>query len=461
MAKALTAASVVKIKSNKARREIPDGVLPGLYIVVHPTGRKAWALRYRANGAPKKLTLGPYLAGDDVTAAGEELIRIRREASEALERVRQGGDPAAAKQVAKRQAKEEDQTRRDHFRTVVERYLKSMAKRRNLPEKARLIGMRRKGDEWEAIKGRAVSLWGDRRIQEVTRRDVREHLETLAETAPIGANRTFSELRTFFNWCVGKDVIATSPIAGLKAPSEENASRNRVLMRRKAIPDSTDDELRWLWQSALSYDRSDDGEGKGGIGRKHRGPFGPFVQMLILTGQRRNEVAGMKWAELDLTEREWTIPAARAKNGQEHLVPLSDQAVKILQALPRIKGSSFVFTTTGDAPISGWSRMKARLDKLMEEIAREERGEVVEVPHWTLHDIRRTVAAGMQRLGIRMEVTEKVLNHVSGSFSGIAGVYQVHDFAEEKRTALEAWANYIDNLLTGDADNVLPFRAAL
>jgi integrase len=458
MAKALTAASVIKIKGDKARREIPDGVLPGLYLVVHPTGRKAWALRYRANGAPKKLTLGLYLAGDNVTAAGEELIRIRREASEALERVRRGDDPAAAKQVAKKQAKEEDRTRRDHFRTVVERYLKSMTKRRNFSEKARLIGMRRKGDEWEVIEGRAVSLWGDQRIQEITRRDVREHLETLAEAAPIGANRTFSELRTFFNWAAGKDIVLASPIAGLKPPSEENASRNRVLMRRKAIPDSTDDELRWLWQAASTYDRSDDGEGKGGIGRKHRGPFGPFVQMLILTGQRRNEVAAMKWSEVE--DGDWTIPAARAKNGQAHLVPLSNQAVAILEGLPRIKGSGFVFTTSGDAPISGWSRMKARLDKLMAEVAQEERGEEVIIPHWTLHDIRRTVATGMQRLGVKMEVTEKVLNHTSESFGGIKAVYQLHEYDKEKRDALEAWANYIDNLLTGDADNVLPFRAA-
>lgn len=461
MAKALTAASVVKIKGAASRREIPDGVLPGLYLICQPNGRKAWAVRYRANGKPKKLTLGPYLAGEDTALAGEELIRIRREASEALERVRRGDDPAATKQVEKKRAKADAQSRRGLFQTVVERYLKEYAaKRRNYPEKARLLGMRRVDDEWQVIKGRAVSIWGERRIQDISRDDIREHLEYLAETAPIGANRTFSELRKFFNWAVGKGVLTVSPITGLEPPSEENASGNRILLRRKEVPGSSDDELRWLWQAATMYDRSDDGEGKGGIGRKHRGPFGPFTQMLILTGQRRSEVAGMTWAEVDIPAREWTIPAARAKNDTAHTVPLSDAAVEILESMPRIEGSKFVFTTSGRTPISGWSRMKARLDKLIAEISEKERGEKVTVPSWKLHDIRRTVAAGMQRLGVRMEVTEKVLNHTSGSFAGIKGIYQVHDYADEKRDAIEAWATHLQHLLAAQPrDNVIPLRA--
>ena len=303
-------------------------------------------------------------------------------------------------------------------------------------------------------------MWGDRQIEEVTRRDIREHLETLAETAPIGANRTFSELRKFFNWAAGKDIVTASPITGLQPPSEENDSRNRVLIRRAEVPGSTDDELRWLWQAAASYDRNDEGEGKGGIGRKHRGPFGPFIQMLVLTGQRRNEVAAMTWREIDTAARTWTIPAARAKNGQAHLVPLSDAAMAVLEAMPRIKGNSFVFTTTGEAPISGWSRMKERIDKLMSEAAKEERGEDTDIPHWTLHDLRRTVAAGLQRLGVKMEVTEKVLNHTSGSFGGIAGVYQVHDYADEKRAAMQAWGRFITALVEETpTSNVVLLRA--
>lgn len=458
MAKALTGVALTKLKADRSKRlEIPDGVLTGLYFIIQPTGRRSWAVRYRHGGAPRKLALGNYLAGDDPAKAGEELKRMRREAGDILESVRGGADPAAEKQAAKRQAANQEDIDRDKFRTIAERYLKEYAaKRRNFPEKARLLGMRLKDHEWMTIADRPASLWGDKRIQEITRRDVREHLERLADAAPIGANRAFSELRKFFNWVVGKDILDASPLVGLQPPSEENASRNRVLIRRKEVPGSSDKELLWLWQACEAYGEPEDNEGKGGIGKKYRGPFGAFVQMLILTGQRRTEVAAMTWHEVDLDAREWVIPGTRAKNGDPHIVPLSDEAVTVLNALPRFKSSDFVFTTDGETPISGFSRMKKRIDKLMAEKADE-----VPIPAWTLHDIRRTVAAGMQRLGIKMEVTEKVLNHTSGSFGGIAGVYQVHDYADEKRAALDAWGTFVTNLTrNATTDNVIELRAA-
>jgi integrase len=443
MSKALTAASLLKLKADPAkRREIPDGILAGLYFVIQPTGRKSWAVRYRAAGTPKKLTLGNSLFANDPDAAGEELTRMRREAASVLERVRRGEDPGADKQIAKRESKDEDSINRDRFRTIAERYLKEYAsKRRNYPEKARLLGLNLKGE----VNGqRAVGLWGEKRIQDITRRDIREHLEKLAQTAPIGANRTFAELRKFFNWTVGKDILPASPMTDLQPPSEENDSRNRVLIRRKEVPGSSDNELRWLWQACEAYDEA-----------AGRGPFGPFLQLLTLTGQRRTEVSDMTWGEIDMDAAEWVIPAARSKNGEPHVVPLSEQAMAILRSLPRIKGKAgYVFTTDGEHPVSGFSRMKQRIDKLMGASAGE-----VEIPDWTLHDIRRTVAAGMQRIGVKMEVTEKVLNHKSGSFRGIAGIYQVHDYADEKRTALEAWGSFVADLIAGsDKSNVVPLR---
>ncbi|SIT56244.1 Integrase [Mesorhizobium prunaredense] len=443
MAKALTAASLLKLKADPSkRREIGDGILAGLYFVIQPTGRKSWAVRYRASGIPKKVTLGNSLFGDDGDAAGEELTRIRREAAHILERVRRGEDPGAEKQAAKREVKDEDAANRDKFKTIVERYLKEYAsKRRNYPEKARLLGLNLKS---EVNAHRAVGLWGEKRIQDITRRDIREHLEKLATTAPIGANRTFAELRKFFNWTVGKDILMASPMTDLQPPSEENDSRNRVLIRRKEVPGSSDNELRWLWQACEAYD-----------GAAGRGPFGPLLQLLILTGQRRTEVSAMTWGEIDMDAAEWVIPAARSKNGEPHVVPLSERALAILRALPRIKGKAgYVFTTDGEHPVSGFSRMKQRIDKLMAESAGE-----VEIPEWTLHDIRRTVAAGMQRIGVKMEVTEKVLNHKSGSFRGIAGIYQVHDYADEKRAALDAWGRFVIDLVEGKAaQNVVPFQ---
>jgi integrase len=249
-------------------------------------------------------------------------------------------------------------------------------------------------------------------------------------------------------------------MAGHEPPYEENSPRNRILIQRKEVPGSTDDELRWLWQAAGRYCCAEPNEGRQGHGRKHRGPFGPFIQMLILTGQRRNEVAKMTWDELDLEKRVWVIPDKRAKNGRPHWVPLSDAAFEVLQELPRINGKSgYVFTTDGVHPISGWGRMKHRVDNLMQEIAREECGAEVAIAHWTLHDLRRTLAAGMQRLSIQVAVTEKILNHTSGSFAGIVGVYQVHDYAEEKEAALQAWGRFVTGLIGGAPTNVVPIRS--
>lgn len=165
----------------------------------------------------------------------------------------------------------------------------------------------------------------------------------------------------------------------------------------------------------------------------------------------------MTWGEIDMDAAEWVIPAARSKNGEPHVVPLSEPAMAVLKALPRIKGrAGYIFTTNGDNPVSGFSRMKKRIDMLMAETAGE-----VEIPDWTLHDIRRTVAAGMQRIGVKMEVTEKVLNHKSGSFRGIAGIYQVHDYADEKRAALDAWGNFVADLVEDRGkNNVVSIRAA-
>jgi integrase len=170
-----------------------------------------------------------------------------------------------------------------------------------------------------------------------------------------------------------------------------------------------------------------------------------MVQLLILTGQRRAEVAGMRWNEFDLNAGIWTIPPARSKNHRQHEVPLVPGAVEILRSLPRFEGSEFVLSA-GNTPPSGFSRCKARLDRA---IAKANGGQPF--PPWVVHDIRRSVASGMARLGINLPVVEKVLNHLSGSFGGIVGVYQRHSFEEEKRQALEAWARHVEalNLATG------------
>jgi integrase len=156
--------------------------------------------------------------------------------------------------------------------------------------------------------------------------------------------------------------------------------------------------------------------------------------LLILTGQRREEVAGMTWAEVSDDFSSWTIPASRAKNGATHIVPTSEPARELLRSLPQI--NELVFPGLR-GPFNGWSKAKSALDAKSG------------VTDWRLHDLRRTVATGLQRLGVRLEVTEQVLNHVSGSRAGIVGVYQRHDFANEKRAALEAWGSHVEAIVEG------------
>ena len=166
-----------------------------------------------------------------------------------------------------------------------------------------------------------------------------------------------------------------------------------------------------------------------------------------MTGQRLREVSELEWKEIDLVAKLWTLPAARAKNSIEHSIPLSDQTVKILRALQRIADSEFVFTINGRNPIRGTHLVKRRIDKLGPPI-----------PPWVLHDIRRTVASGMAKLGINLPVIEKLLNHVSGSFAGIVGVYQRHSFSDEKRTAMTAWSRFVEQLAIGEMGNVVQLR---
>jgi len=287
-------------------------------------------------------------------------------------------------------------------------------------------------------------MWSGRTIHEITRRDVNELLDRIVSRgSPVTANRALAAIRKMFSWAVSKDIVKTSPCEGVTRPFEETA-RDRAL---------TDDELRLVWRGAEA------------VGR----PFHELVKLLILTLQRRDEVGEMRRSELRMQEHSWVIPKERVKNGQEHEVPLSAAAISIFQSLPQIGRSGFLFTTTGEAPASGFSRVKRRLDfeilKLQkaDAIKRGENPDTVKpLPHWTLHDLRRTGASGMAKLGIPMHVVEKILNHTSGSFGGVAGVYQRYNFADEKKNALDAWASHVESLVTGKRPaNVISLASAM
>lgn len=416
MAKALTVKSVEAMQSGASRREVPDGLLSGLYFVVQPSGTKSWAVRYRFEGRPKKYTIpGAYPAiglGD-----ARELARA------ALRAVAEGRDPSTEKKAA-RHAREAE---RDNFENVasefVERYAKANTRETSWRETERLLARD------------VTPHWRGRSVQSITRRDVIELLDRKVDAgAAIMANRVLAAVRRLFNWAVERGILETSPCTGVKPPAAER-SRDRVL---------SDDELRLVWRAS----------------EKLGPPFQQFVQLLMLTAQRREEVAGMRWAEVDPDARLWTLPRERVKNNQEHQVPLSAQAVEVLATAPRIKGKKgYVLTTNGETPVSGYSRAKDRLDAAMLAIQRERDAEVEPLARWTYHDLRRSAASGMARLGIQLPVIEKVLNHTSGSFAGIVAVYQRHSFADEKRHALDAWAAHIERIVAGKpGDNVVPME---
>jgi integrase len=239
------------------------------------------------------------------------------------------------------------------------------------------------------------------------------------------SSKDFQALSGCFNWLLKRDdTLLRSPLDGVDDPSPE-VSRDRVL---------ADAELAALWSAA---------EADGSL-------FGRLVQLLILTACRRDEVRDAEWREFDFDSRTWLIPGHRVKNGRDHLLPLSDTAVAMLDKLPRLKGRHLLFSTTGETPISGLSKAKARMHEGM---ARELG---VEPARWTLHDIRRSVVTGLQRLGISLEVTEAVVNHRSGTLAGVTSVYARHGYLEEKRRALDCWAAHVMAIVSGEpaANNV-------
>ena len=416
MAKKLTARSIEQAKPDPTkRREIPDAGKPGLYLLIQPSGRKSWAVRYRFHGRPRKVTLDGF----------PSLGVAHKLAHAELDKVAEGRDPASEKRAAK-QATPEDSSS-NLFETVMAQFIERHVKRNTRASSAH--------ETERLLRKEVLPKWKRRHIQEISKRQVLDLLDGIVDRGGgLSANRTLAAVRKLFNWALQRGIIDASPVASIKAPLAER-SRDRIL---------TDDEVRWFWKACdlVGY------------------PFGRLAQMLLLTGQRRREVAGLSYAEIDFTNRLWVIPGVRTKNGDPHEVPLSLRALSIIEMAPRIQtDKGYVFTTRAEKHVKGYSQAKAAIDRAILAVACEE-SPTAEIPRWTFHDLRRTAASGMARLGIDLPVIEKILNHSSGSFAGIVGVYQRHSFSDEKRKALEAWASFVMSVVEGKpASNVVAIRA--
>jgi integrase len=394
MAKNLTQLAIDNLKPGPARREIADGKESGLYLVVQPTGKRAWAVRYRFGRKTRKLTLGSY--------PGIGLAKARAAAARAKVAIADGNDPASERKAQRATAR----AARRQSSDVVERVIGDFISLYARPQT-------RDWRETERLLRQFANAWKGRRLAGIGKPDIHRVLDGIvARGAPVGANRAFSQLRKMCKWAVSRGIISASPCEGVDRPSAEK-SRDRVL---------DTDELRLVWRAAddLGF------------------PFGPIVKLLVLTGQRRSEVGGMEWREIDFDRAIWTIPAARAKNKRQHVLPLSPQALAIIKGLPRFHGSRFVFSPGKTAP-SGFSRAKQRADRI---IARLNGGEPIS--SWIIHDVRRSFASGMAGLGVNIPIVERCLNHISGSFAGIVGVYQRFDFADEMRGSLERWGRHVE-----------------
>lgn len=339
-----------------------------------------------------------------------ELAEARAAAAAGRHRVEMGEDPAA-----ERRAEREPPPPPPDVITLTGAFGEYKRKK--------LDGMKSGRITARELQRHVIDVLGDRDITTITRRELIDLLDDIAETGrAVTANRTKAYLSAFFSWCEDRETIEMNPAARLKRLVKEE-SRDRVL---------TDTEIRIFLSACASV----------------RAPWGHLGRLLLLTGQRLGEVAGM--TDDEVNSDIWNIPSCRTKNGKPHDVPLTAAALSILAEVPRLnvdgKAGAYLFSTNGISPVSGFSKSRDMIAERMVEIASEAAGRPVEIPHWTYHDLRRTLATRLEGLGVPVNVTEAVLNHVSGSKSGVAGIYQRHQHVTEKRQALDMWAQELDRI---------------
>lgn len=368
------------------RVEYFDTTFPAFGVRVSSKGRKSWIVFYRFGGKQARLTLGTY--------PGVSLADARDLAREALTKVEKGIDPADAKKASRISA---GTSVGDVTADFIERYAKRRTKQ--WKESKRILDRE------------VVAKWGTRPVDKITRRDVQDLVEGIIDRgSPVMAKQTLAAVRKCLGWAVDEGYIDFNPAGGVKA-AVKVPERERVL---------TDQEITKVWAGfdTLGY------------------PFGPLFKLMLITAQREGEVAGMRWGDIDLDAKTWTLPSAATKSGRAHQVPLTDLAIQIIQAVPKFTGPHVFSGTNGDRPVSGFSHAKKRVD-----IASD-------VTDWRLHDLRRTAASNMAKQKTPINVLSKVLNHTDTKHQGgITAVYNRYGYENEKREALTAWAKYLKTLI--------------
>ena len=383
LSEALTDLSIKALRPRAdSRYEVFDAKIPGFAVRVAPSGMKSFVLLYRHRGRPRRLTIGRYPV--------LSLAEARKLANHALNRVAHGNDP---------QHEKEERRRGHSFEDAADDFVTTHCARRNRASTASHAA--------GTLRLHFIPKWRNRDVREIKRADILSVLDKMMrDEMPGAAIRSLAVIRKFFNWCVERGLIDASPCAGVKAPAPHR-SRDRVL---------DDKELAAIWRAAAETEF----------------PFGSIVQLLILTAQRRGEVTAMRWSEIDFEAATWSLPSERTKSNRAHTVPLTPAAVELLASLPKF-GEGFVFPAQGrtETSFSGFSKCKTQFDQL------------ARVTDWRLHDLRRTAATGMARLGVSPHVVERILNHTTGTLGGVAGVYNRFGYLPEMRAALKTWAKHV------------------
>ena len=425
----LTQKKCETIKPKKVVKEYADGTVAGLNLAVQVSGSKAWFLRYRHAGRTRKMRLGSF--------PEIPLAKARQMADEALTTIRSGIDPADAKLVAKAvdvgHRPPAKPIIKDRVEDVVRQYLAFHVHGLDSEGLPKLRPNSQKAIERHLAT--IVGVFVGRRLSEIDRTEIHEALldPLVAKGCGVAANRLLSTLQGLCSFALERGNITVSPIAGMKKPVKE-VSRERTLIDIKTeINPETDEvteivdatELKMVIQAA----------------KKLGQPFGTVVQMLVYTGQRRNEVTELKWSELNLETAIWTLPKDRTKNAKVHEVMLAPQIVALLNSVPRGDGPYVFSRTNGQTPFKSLSKGMNDLQKLMQK----------NIKRWTLHDLRRTFSTGAASLVIPQHLVERVLNHVTGTKDGggpISRIYNRYPYRKEKREAMITWANYVDGLQT-------------
>jgi len=411
MQKKLTELSVARIKPPKTGRfEVWDTTLPAFGVRITENDARSWIVALRKPGAkhPSRIKLGE--------PGQMKLAEARDKARELME------DPSSLAPA--------EPSKVDTVSDVAEEFITRhvLANRRK----------RSANDAASQLRREFVAHHRGKPIGEIGRRDILDALDRITDRGhPIAANRLLANLRKFFGWCMERGILEASPVAGIKRPAKER-SRDRILNH---------EELTAIWAAC----------------DKMGWPFGPFVKLLIVTGQRRDEVAHMAWSDLDLERRWWILPRELTKAERVHEVPLNNLAMEIIRECPQL--GTWVFPANraeSKNPISGFSKFKRKLDRVSAAQRARDAGADPEtddfelsewlLPDWRLHDLRRTAASEMARLRQPPHVIGAILNHSPGAVMGITAVYNRHRYTDEKRRALAAWGRELERIIGRSED---------